>query len=43
MVPPLNVIAEVLGHRRLDMSQRYAHLTVATKASAMLAALGSIQ
>jgi integrase len=40
---PLNVIAEVLGHRRLDMSQRYAHLTVATKASAMLAALGSIQ
>lgn len=40
---PLNVIAEVLGHRRLDMSQRYAHLTVATKASAMLAALGEIK
>ena len=40
---PLNVIAEVLGHRKLDMTRRYAHLTTQTKASAMLAALGEIQ
>lgn len=40
---PLNVIAEVLGHRKLDMTKRYAHLTTQTKASAMLAALGEIQ
>lgn len=40
---PLNVIAEVLGHRKLDMTKRYAHLTTQTKASAMLAALGDIQ
>ena len=40
---PLNVIAEVLGHRKLDMTKRYAHLTTQTKASAMLAALGGIQ
>ena len=39
---PLNVIAEVLGHRKLDMSRRYAHLTVETKAKAMQAALGGI-
>lgn len=39
---PLNVIAEVLGHKRLDMTQRYAHLTVQTKSTAMHAALGSI-
>ncbi|HRE14917.1 MAG TPA: site-specific integrase, partial [Usitatibacteraceae bacterium] len=39
---PLNVIAEVLGHRKLDMSRRYAHLTVDTKARAMQAALGGI-
>lgn len=39
---PLNVIAEVLGHRKLDMSKRYAHLTVDTKARAMLEALGGI-
>lgn len=40
---PLNVIADVLGHRRLDMTRRYSHLTTQTKASAMLAALGGIQ
>ena len=39
----LSVIAEVLGHRKLDMTRRYAHLTTQTKASAMLAALGDIQ
>jgi integrase len=39
---PLNVIAEVLGHRKLDMSRRYAHLTTQTKAHAMRAALGAI-
>jgi integrase len=39
---PLNVIAEVLGHRKLDMSRRYAHLTTQTKATAMRQALGSI-
>ncbi len=40
---PLNVIAEVLGHRKLDMTRRYSHLTTQTKAGAMLAALGGIQ
>lgn len=40
---PLNVIAEVLGHRKLDMTRRYSHLTTQTKAGAMLAALGAIQ
>lgn len=40
---PLNVIAEVLGHRKLDMTRRYSHLTTQTKASAMVAALGGIQ
>jgi integrase len=39
---PLNVIAEVLGHRKLDMTRRYAHLTVNTKAQAMHDALGDI-
>lgn len=39
---PLNVIAEVLGHRKLDMARRYAHLTVQTKAEAMRVALGAI-
>jgi integrase len=39
---PLNVIAEVLGHRKLDMSRRYAHLTTQTKAQAMRAALGAL-
>lgn len=39
---PLNVIAEVLGHRMLDMTRRYAHLTTQTKATAMQAALGRI-
>lgn len=39
---PLNVIAEVLGHRKLDMTRRYAHLTTQTKASAMRTALGAI-
>ncbi len=39
---PLNVIAEVLGHRKLDMTRRYAHLTTQTKATAMRNALGSI-
>lgn len=39
---PLHVIAEVLGHRKLDMARRYSHLTTQTKASAMLHALGNI-
>ncbi len=39
---PLNVIAEVLGHRKLDMARRYSHLTTQTKASAMRHALGGI-
>lgn len=39
---PLNVIAEVLGHRKLDMTRRYSHLTTQTKASAMRSALGDI-
>lgn len=39
---PLNVIAEVLGQRKLDMARRYAHLTVQTKSQAMHEALGSI-
>lgn len=39
---PLNVIADVLGHRKLDMTRRYAHLTTKTKADAMRHALGSI-
>ena len=39
---PLNVIAEVLGHRKLDMTRRYAHLTVQSKAQAMREALGNI-
>ena len=40
---PLNLIADVLGHRKMDMTRRYAHLTTQTKASAMLSALGDIQ
>lgn len=40
---PLNVIAEVLGHRKLDMSKRYAHLTTQTKAQALRASLGEIK
>ena len=40
---PLNVIAEVLGHRKLDMARRYSHLTTQTKATAMNAALGDIR
>lgn len=39
---PLNVIAEVLGHRKLDMARRYSHLTTQTKAQAMAHALGEI-
>lgn len=39
---PLNVIAEVLGHRKLDMARRYSHLTTQTKAQAMAGALGGI-
>ena len=39
---PLNVIADVLGHRKMDMTKRYAHLTTQTKATAMQAALGKI-
>jgi len=39
---PLNVIADILGHRRMDMTRRYAHLTTQTKATAMAAAFGMI-
>jgi integrase len=39
---PLNTIAEILGHRKLDMTRRYAHLTTTTTAAAMSAALGAI-
>jgi len=39
---PLNVIADVLGHRKLDMTRRYAHLTTQTKAAAMRSALTGI-
>jgi integrase len=39
---PLNIVAEVLGHRGLEMTRRYAHLTTQTKATAMRSALGSI-
>lgn len=39
---PINVIADVLGHRKLDMARRYSHLTTQTKAASMLAALGRI-
>jgi integrase len=39
---PLNVIQEILGHRKMDMTRRYAHLTVDTKAQAMHDALGGI-
>ena len=39
---PLNVIADVLGHRKMDMTRRYAHLTTQTKESAMRSALGDI-
>jgi integrase len=39
---PLNVIKEVLGHRKIDMTLRYAHLTVDATEEAMQDALGSI-
>lgn len=39
---PINVIAEVLGHRKLDMARRYSHLTTQTKATAMRGALAHI-
>lgn len=38
----LAVVADVLGHRKLDMTRRYAHMRTETKARAMAAALGSI-
>jgi len=38
----LSVVADVLGHKKLDMSRRYAHLKTETKARAMLAVLGTI-
>ncbi|MGE0358924.1 MAG: tyrosine-type recombinase/integrase [Burkholderiales bacterium] len=38
----LSVVADVLGHRKLDMTKRYAHLKTETKATAMRAALGTI-
>ncbi len=39
---PLNVIKEILGHRKIDMTLRYAHLTVDAAEEAMQDALGSI-
>jgi len=39
----INVIAEILGQRKLDMARRYSHLTTQTKAQAMRAALGEIK
>lgn len=38
----LAVVADILGHRKLDMTKRYAHLKIETKARAMREALGSI-
>ena len=38
----LAVVADVLGHRKLDMTKRYAHLKIETKARAMREALGGI-
>lgn len=40
---PLNLIAEVLGQRRLDMARRYAHLTTQNKAQALRASMGEIK
>jgi integrase len=39
----INVIAEVLGHRRLDMAMRYAHLSTQSQKTAMEDALGGIK
>jgi len=39
---PINVIAEVLGHRKLDMTRRYSHLVTQTKAAAMLLAMSNV-
>ena len=38
----LNVIANILGHKRLEMAMRYSHMTTDTTAAAMQAALGKI-
>jgi integrase len=38
----IHTIADVLGHRKLDMARRYAHLTTDSKAEAMRASLGAI-
>jgi integrase len=38
----LAVVAECLGHRKMDMTRRYAHLRRETKAAAMRAALGGL-
>jgi integrase len=38
----LAVVAECLGHRKMDMTRRYAHLRRETKAAAMRAALGEL-
>lgn len=40
---PLNIIADMLGHRTLHMTRRYSHLVVETKEKAMVAAMGSIK
>lgn len=40
---PLYIISDVLGHRSMKMTMRYAHLSTASKAKAMQAALGEIK
>lgn len=39
---PLNVIQKILGHRKIDMTLRYAHLDMKAEARAMESALGNV-